>query len=99
MVVLAGASLQAPLAHFHPEDPDHHHASGVAHTHLNLLVHHNESHGLEWESHDADEATIYLDWLPTPAQRITVAHAVIPDRKSTRLNSSHIQKSRMPSSA
>ena len=25
--------------------------------------------------------------------------AVIPDRKSTRLNSSHIQKSRMPSSA
>ena len=28
-----------------------------------------------------------------------LGHALIPDRKSTRLNSSHIQKSRMPSSA
>ena len=30
---------------------------------------------------------------------IKSAHALVPDRKSTRLNSSHIQKSRMPSSA
>ena len=29
----------------------------------------------------------------------TVRHAKYKDRKSTRLNSSHIQKSRMPSSA
>ena len=27
------------------------------------------------------------------------SHSAMPDRKSTRLNSSHIQKSRMPSSA
>ena len=37
------------------------------------------------------------------AERPLVAHgaerAMNPDRKSTRLNSSHIQKSRMPSSA
>ena len=33
--------------------------------------------------------------VPWPA----VAHACVRDRKSTRLNSSHIQKSRMPSSA
>ena len=30
---------------------------------------------------------------------VLLALSVIPDRKSTRLNSSHIQKSRMPSSA
>ena len=33
------------------------------------------------------------------APRSATAIAVEPDRKSTRLNSSHIQKSRMPSSA
>ena len=34
-------------------------------------------------------------------QRVAIARALVrrPDRKSTRLNSSHIQKSRMPSSA
>ena len=31
--------------------------------------------------------------------RLLVGMVVLPDRKSTRLNSSHIQKSRMPSSA
>ena len=31
--------------------------------------------------------------------KLTAAHPTLPDRKSTRLNSSHIQKSRMPSSA
>ena len=35
---------------------------------------------------------------PMPEARL-VSQAVAPDRKSTRLNSSHIQKSRMPSSA
>ena len=33
------------------------------------------------------------------ADLIVFPEAFIPDRKSTRLNSSHIQKSRMPSSA
>ena len=35
----------------------------------------------------------------TVAEGETVANAAGIDRKSTRLNSSHIQKSRMPSSA
>ena len=46
------------------------------------------------------------DWLGArkilpPASTIDLTHHVTgqPDRKSTRLNSSHIQKSRMPSSA
>ena len=33
------------------------------------------------------------------ARRVWARLAKVPDRKSTRLNSSHIQKSRMPSSA
>ena len=42
------------------------------------------------------------DWMEMEKQRgISVTSSVMqfPDRKSTRLNSSHIQKSRMPSSA
>ena len=35
----------------------------------------------------------------TEGLRVTVYHAVTKDRKSTRLNSSHYQQSRMPSSA
>ena len=42
----------------------------------------------------ADIAAISPEFLETP----DILHAS-PDRKSTRLNSSHIQKSRMPSSA
>ena len=37
--------------------------------------------------------------LPTRRQWKELAAATLLDRKSTRLNSSHIQKSRMPSSA
>ena len=42
-----------------------------------------------------------LDWTITPYWVSVVAPGAFPDqdRKSTRLNSSHIQKSRMPSSA
>ena len=38
-----------------------------------------------WSQHTSIEATVYRDWET--------------DRKSTRLNSSHSAKSRMPSSA
>ena len=40
-------------------------------------------------------------WLPwnTVTQVIVITIPIVGDRKSTRLNSSHIQKSRMPSSA
>ena len=47
------------------------------------------------EVHDGATTT---DWMPQERERgITITAAA--DRKSTRLNSSHIQKSRMPSSA
>jgi hypothetical protein len=76
VAILAAASLQAPFAHFHPEDPQHHHARGFAHTHL--LPHDHESREREWESHPADETTIYLDWLPAAAQRLVVAYTQVP---------------------
>ena len=40
-----------------------------------------------------------LDRFPGGAQHGQLVHVIREDRKSTRLNSSHIQKSRMPSSA
>ena len=44
---------------------------------------------------------IYLDGLPTTvgAEKMPVSLDVFKDRKSTRLNSSHVSESRMPSSA
>ena len=42
---------------------------------------------------------LYLDIDRTKAQLLGINVADVLDRKSTRLNSSHIQKSRMPSSA
>ena len=39
------------------------------------------------------------DFLAGPPKRETLLPSLTGDRKSTRLNSSHIQKSRMPSSA
>ena len=47
---------------------------------------------LEWRANRGKDD----DWLDVPESEPMVAR---PDRKSTRLNSSHIQKSRMPSSA
>ena len=41
----------------------------------------------------------HLDRLYTSARALALEIPLSPDRKSTRLNSSHIQKSRMPSSA
>ena len=45
------------------------------------------------------EAFAWLDSIRLPDDQIQVQGRAYPDRKSTRLNSSHIQKSRMPSSA
>ena len=43
---------------------------------------------------------VELDWWDSRAERgLTLTCVPVQDRKSTRLNSSHIQKSRMPSSA
>ena len=51
---------------------------------------------------DISEATVVTLYLLPPLNlklRPRLFHDLKPDRKSTRLNSSHIQKSRMPSSA
>ena len=71
VALLATASLQAPFAHVHPGDPEHHHATGFVHAHIELAAHHDDS-APEIESHDDDETTINLDWAPTASQRVTV---------------------------
>ena len=56
-----------------------------------------------WEVNSGEEgavADLLKDFLPQAQQEPGVKEFQIhQDRKSTRLNSSHIQKSRMPSSA
>jgi hypothetical protein len=74
--MLAGASLEAPFAHVHPADPDHHHAQGMAHAHLAVLHHHDEAP--EISSRDDDERAVYLDWAPTAAPRVAFAYAEAP---------------------
>jgi hypothetical protein len=72
-VFLAVASAQAPFAHLHPGDPEHHHARGFAHSHLPPHAHASEQP--EWESHEDDEAAVYLDWAPTAAPRAEADYA------------------------
>ena len=45
------------------------------------------------------EPAALVDHHDQPAPRGVILYVGLEDRKSTRLNSSHIQKSRMPSSA
>ena len=73
-------SLQAPFAHFHPQDADHHHATGFAHMHLG--GHHTLSaspatEGLAFEDHDDDETAISQDWVPAGAARVQVLYAEV----------------------
>ena len=56
------------------------------------------------KDHVTHEPYARIDWRGSPYHRQSTLYPVIDhfhrlDRKSTRLNSSHIQKSRMPSSA
>ena len=68
------ASVQAPFIHVHPDDPDHHHASGLSHFHLPSRA----SHESEIESSEEDEVTLWLDWAPVSAQPL-----IVPDNDST----------------
>ena len=47
---------------------------------------------------DGPDLSPTLSWGDAPAGTQSIS-LIVEDRKSTRLNSSHIQKSRMPSSA
>ena len=58
-------------------------------------VFNDEFEGLILYANEIDERRGYMEGLFISDQRV----GSTPDRKSTRLNSSHIQKSRMPSSA
>ena len=78
IAAFAGASLQAPFAHLHPEDPDHHHAKGFSHTHLAVHEHHHEAEGPEMEAHDDEEFAIFLEWTPTAEQRISLTYVEGP---------------------
>ena len=62
-------------------------------TKIQLLIRREEDQGFEVRA--VPSALAYLQYRP---QRIADSPYEL-DRKSTRLNSSHIQKSRMPSSA
>ncbi len=74
-VLLCVASLQAPFAHFHPEDPDHHHASGFAHLHLGHLEDDHDAEEPQWADHDEDETAVYQDWIPSAAPRVTILYS------------------------
>lgn len=67
-------SLQAPFLHFHPQDPDHQHATGFAHLHLGVEQHHSASTP-EIEAHGDDETAVSQEWAATDPPRVKLVHA------------------------
>lgn len=75
VVWLCFAALQAPFAHYHPEEPDHHHATGLAHLHLGHIEElHDEAEGPELDHGDHDKPAIPQEWTPVAPQRIAVVY-------------------------
>lgn len=70
---LIATSLQAPFLHFHPQDPDHHHATGLPHLHLGSGQHHSASAHSEIEAPDDDETAVWQEWAATDPPRINLA--------------------------
>lgn len=58
-VALLLSLIQAPLAHRHPLDPEHHHATGLTHAHFRWALH-DAGHS-NASAHDDDAQT--LDWV------------------------------------
>lgn len=75
---LFAASLEAPFAHFHPDDPDHHHATGFGHFHLAFATHVDVPGELEIEEKDEDETAVWQEWAPAASPRVTIAYAEAP---------------------
>jgi hypothetical protein len=72
---LAVVSLQAPFAHEHPDDPDHHHAAGrpaagFMHGHFDL----DHGDGVAIEDREDSESAVWLDWAPAAQPRIEVVY-------------------------
>ena len=56
--------------------------------------------GINHKIGETHEGAATMDWMEQEQERgITITSAATTDRKSTRLNSSHANESRMPSSA
>ena len=82
------------------------HQREVAQSKLTLLTQQSSSNALpdlNWDAAYTAEDAVYI---PAKNESSTIAvsmdsdvHSAIKDRKSTRLNSSHVSESRMPSSA
>jgi hypothetical protein len=78
VIWLCFTALQAPFAHYHPEDPDHHHATGLAHLHLGQLsAHHLEAEGPELDHGDENKLAISQEWTPVAPPRIAVVYAEV----------------------
>jgi hypothetical protein len=78
VIWLCLTALQAPFAHYHPEDPDHHHATGLAHLHLGHLSAHHlevEAEGAELDHGDEDKSAISQEWTPVAKLRIAPVYA------------------------
>jgi hypothetical protein len=77
-VWLCFAAFQAPFAHYHPEDPDHHHATGIAHIHVgNASEHPHEAEGPELDHGDGDKPAISQEWTPVASQRIAIVYGEV----------------------
>jgi hypothetical protein len=77
-VWLCFAALQAPFAHYHPEEPDHDHATGLAHLHLGHLEElHQDAEGPELDHGDYDKPAISQEWTPVAAQRIAMVYGEV----------------------
>ena len=85
VLLLIVASLQAPLAHEHPDDPEHHHAKGFVHGHFGGHFEHwdhPESHDVHQtdavlDHDDSEEPTVWLSWFPSAQPRVDLVQAVI----------------------
>ena len=68
-------SVQAPFAHYHPEDPGHHHSRGIAHLHLgNIEDEHALPPGPHWDHADDDGTAISQDWSAEGSSRVSLAY-------------------------
>lgn len=66
---------QAPFRHTHESDPHHGHATGLAHSHLKIVV----PSGTAWEAPDSDSDARMLDWLAGDGKAPVKLKAELPE--------------------
>lgn len=69
------AAIGAPFAHYHPEDPEHEHASGLGHLHLGH-AHDDDAApaGPVWDHADGDETAVSQEWSAESTPHIEVLY-------------------------